>query len=208
MSARGPGGHGLSVRVIACLLLGLAVGPLMGAATPRVEPIQPLAVRVGTARDCARGVGSVALSGDARLTGTSCGDWLWPTEGPKQILRAFVAPATPYSAGHRGIDIYAPPGTAILAPIDSTVYFAGFVVDRPVLTLAHADYLASFEAVDASVEVGETVRAGEVVGVSEEGPHCSGCVHFGLRLRGVYVSPLLVLGEVPRAVLLPLSGSP
>ena len=41
--------------------------------------------------------------------------WTWPVQGP--VLRPFVFGIDPYKAGqHRGIDIGAPTGTAVLAP--------------------------------------------------------------------------------------------
>ncbi len=133
--------------------------------------------------------------------------WAWPVPPPLQIVRPYQAPATPYSSGHRGIDIAGAPHESVLAPADGVVYFVGFVVDRPVLTLEHGDFLASFEPVEAHVSVGDAVHAGDVVGQLASGEHCSDCMHFGVRFRGEYVSPLLLLGGVPRAILLPRWGS-
>ncbi len=132
--------------------------------------------------------------------------WLWPVVGHRQILRPFVAPADRYSAGHRGLDVFGVPGSVVLAPADGIVYFAGKVVDRPVLTLEHPDeVLASFEPVEALVGPAASSTAGEQIGVVGTGGHCSEvCVHVGMRLRGEYVSPLLFLGGAIRAVLLPL----
>ncbi|CAN5392767.1 hypothetical protein BH09ACT1_BH09ACT1_26740 [soil metagenome] len=131
--------------------------------------------------------------------------WLWPVAPPHPITRGFVAPASEYGAGHRGIDLAAPPGTTVLSPADGTVYFAGVVVDRPVLTLSQAGgVLSSYEPVASALAVGTTVRRGEVIGTTASGGHCSGgCLHFGVRLHGQYVSPLNYLGGVTRPVLLP-----
>ena len=133
--------------------------------------------------------------------------WLWPVGPPHAIARPFVAPATPYGAGHRGIDIRAPSGSVVRAPADGVVFFTGFVVDRPVLSIAHAGgVLSSFEPVVASVAAGDHVRRGQVIGTLLAG-HCSStCLHLGARVAGQYVNPLLFLGEVPRAVLLPVRG--
>lgn len=132
-------------------------------------------------------------------------DWQWPRGLPVTVTGAFVAPPTPYSAGHRGIDLSAPPGTAVLAPFEGTVSFTGVVVDRPVITIDHAgDLRSSFEPVEASVAVGERVSAGQQIGTVAMGGHCSlDCFHFGVRVHGQYLSPLVLLGGVPRAVLLP-----
>jgi murein DD-endopeptidase MepM/ murein hydrolase activator NlpD len=131
--------------------------------------------------------------------------WSWPVGPPHALARPFVAPATAYGAGHRGIDIRAPAGSVVRAPADGVVHFAGFVVDRPVLSISHASgVLSSFEPVVASVATGDHVRRGQVVGVLLAGHCASSCLHLGARVGGQYVNPLLFLGEVPRAVLLPV----
>jgi murein DD-endopeptidase MepM/ murein hydrolase activator NlpD len=41
--------------------------------------------------------------------------WTWPVDGP--VLQTFYVDANPYAGGqHRGIDVGAPVGTAVLAP--------------------------------------------------------------------------------------------
>lgn len=131
--------------------------------------------------------------------------WSWPVPSPHPIARPFIAPETPYSAGHRGIDIRAPVGASVLAPDDGVVRFAGWVVDRPVLSIDHGDgVLSSFEPVEALVAAGDRVARGQVVGTLVAG-HCpSGCLHLGLRVDGAYLNPLLFLGGLERAVLYPL----
>jgi murein DD-endopeptidase MepM/ murein hydrolase activator NlpD len=174
-------------------------------------------------------------------------NWEWPVTDQRVILRPFAAPAHRYGAGHRGIDIAA--SGPVLAPADGVVHFAGTVVDRAVLSIAHpGGYLSSFEPVTTSLRRGDSVRRGEAIGQLEatgqlggadqtesattsedaadtEGSinfdidrsiagqpdgkitdtsHCgSPCLHFGVRLNGEYVSPLLLVGAVPRSVLLP-----
>ena len=130
------------------------------------------------------------------------GRWSWPVEGAHQILRPFIAPATPYSAGHRGIDIAA--SGNVYAPADGVVHFAGFVVSRDVLSISHAGgVVSSYEPVASSLHAGDVVTRGEVIGTIEPG-HCSiPCLHFGVRIDGQYVSPLLFLGGIPHSVLLP-----
>lgn len=134
--------------------------------------------------------------------------WEWPLEPPVRVTEPFRAPPTPYAAGHRGIDLAAAPGTLVRAAADGVVAFAGPVAGRGVLSIAHGDGVVSaIEPVAASVAVGDHVTAGAVVAVTSDGGHCDGgCVHFGVRVHGEYVSPLLFLGGLPRAVLLPLAG--
>ncbi len=131
--------------------------------------------------------------------------WAWPVPAPHPVVRPFVAPATAYGAGHRGVDISAPVGSLVRSPADGVVHFAGVVVDRPVLSIAHAGgVLSSFEPVVATVSAGDAVRRGQVVGTLAAGHCTSGCLHLGARIDGEYVNPLLLLGEVRWAVLLPV----
>ena len=130
--------------------------------------------------------------------------WSWPLAPPHPIARPFIAPPTPYSAGHRGIDITAAPGADVLAPAAGFVHFSGVVVDRPVLSIRHpGGLISSFEPVISPFKVGDAVSRGQVVGALEAGHCASACLHFGVRLHGEYVSPLNYLGGVARAVLLP-----
>ena len=130
--------------------------------------------------------------------------WAWPTPAPHALVRQYLAPATPYGPGHRGIDI-ATDSVEVTAPADGVVHFAGVVVDRPVLSVRHlGGLLSSFEPVSTVLVEGDAVERGQVVGTLERG-HCPQqlCLHFGVRLDGEYVNPLLLLGGVPRSVLLP-----
>ncbi len=131
--------------------------------------------------------------------------WVWPVDGPRLVIRPFLAPATPYAAGHRGVDLAAvADAVEVRAVTSGIVHFAGIVVDRPVITVRTGQVLATVEPVTPVVAIGERVRAGQVIGILEPG-HCGeACVHLGVRLAGEYVSPLLYLGGLRRAVLLPL----
>ncbi len=134
--------------------------------------------------------------------------WNWPVGPPVSLVEPFRAPPTPYAAGHRGIDLAAAPGATVRAPADGVVSFAGPVAGRPVLSIDHGDGIVSaIEPVVSSTSAGASVDQGEPVGVVGSGGHCDdACVHLGVRLHGEYVSPMLFLGGVPRAVLLPLGG--
>ncbi|CAN5531629.1 hypothetical protein BH10ACT7_BH10ACT7_05080 [soil metagenome] len=133
--------------------------------------------------------------------------WRWPVDTPHPVVRPYIAPASPYAPGHRGIDIAAPAGT-VYAPAGGTVHFAGTVVDRPVLSIRHSGgLLSSYEPVTTSLHAGDGVARGQVIGSVSSGHCASACLHFGVRLHGEYISPLSLLGEIPRAVLLPTRGS-
>ncbi|UTT61809.1 peptidoglycan DD-metalloendopeptidase family protein [Microcella humidisoli] len=131
--------------------------------------------------------------------------WVWPVDGPRIIVRPYLAPATPYAAGHRGVDLGASgSGAEVVAVTSGIVHFAGVVVDRPVITVRQGQVLATVEPVTPLVAAGDRVEVGQVIGLLEPG-HCARpCVHLGVRVAGEYVSPLLYLGGLQRAVLLPL----
>lgn len=135
--------------------------------------------------------------------------WVWPVANPHPVLRPFVAPETPYSTGHRGIDIAAPVGSAVRAPAAGIVHFSGFVVDRNLISIDHGGgIISSFEPVLSHLSEGTLVHRGEKIGVLQSG-HCrTPCLHLGARSYGKYVSPLNFLGGIPYSVLLPTRPLP
>ncbi len=150
---------------------------------------------------CLASPGAASLASAAVVSGTAP-SWGWPVRGVHTIVRPFIAPATPYSAGHRGIDLAA--SGDVLAPADGVVHFSGLVVDQDVLSIEHpGDVLSSYEPVLSPLHAGDLVTRGEVIGTIEPGHCAESCLHFGVRIHGQYVSPLLFLGGVPHSVLLP-----
>jgi len=133
-------------------------------------------------------------------------DYAPPLPRPLQLLRGFDPPAVRWGSGHRGVDLAAPTGTAVLAPGAGTVSFAGTVAGRGVVTVAHPDGLrSSVEPVTAGVTTGDVVHVGEPLGRLEStGSHCapSSCLHWGVRDAHGYVDPLRLLRGGP-TVLLP-----
>ncbi|MGJ9424823.1 M23 family metallopeptidase [Nesterenkonia halotolerans] len=137
---------------------------------------------------------------------------LWRSPVPAAELRPFAAPPSPWGAGHRGVDMGPlSAGATIRAPADGQVSFTGVVVDRPVLSIDHrSGYLSSFEPVEGSLEVGDAVSAGDPVGTLAPGNgHCTApCLHWGVRLHGKYINPLLLTGDLEPSVLLPVQRLP
>ncbi|WP_458041682.1 MULTISPECIES: murein hydrolase activator EnvC family protein [Bacteria] len=180
---------------------------------PRAAPFR--FVRAGavvlTAVLLAGSFGAAALADETEIGGTDRGDanaWSWPVAPPFRIVRDYVAPAHAYGPGHRGIDI-APRGeTSVRAPDDGVVAFAGRVVDRSVVTIDHGRGIVStLEPVEATVAAGEWVQRGDVVGMLSVGGHTEpGALHLGARMDGEYLNPLVLLGAMPRAVLLPYAA--
>ncbi|KHK97582.1 peptidase M23 [Microbacterium mangrovi] len=130
--------------------------------------------------------------------------WVWPTASHRVIV-AYAAPATRYGPGHRGIDIAAPIGSGVAAPAAGIVAFSGRVAGRPVLTIDHGDGIVStLEPVASDAAAGDVVRGGERVGTVAVGGHADpDTVHLGARRNGEYINPMLLLGGIPHAILLP-----
>lgn len=155
---------------------------------------------------------AIAVAPPPRAAGSSASlsglDWTWPAE-PVRIVAPFVQPAHAYGSGHRGIDLEV--SDAVRAPADGIVAFAGPVAGRGVLTIDHGGGLVTtLEPVQTSLPPGAPVRRGEAVANVARGGHApDGSVHVGVRWNGEYVNPMLLLAEIPRAVLLPCcAGQP
>lgn len=147
---------------------------------------------------------ALVLAATAATTAPGGGaPWSWPVDGDRTVLRPFIAPATPYGPGHRGVDLLST-GDALAAPADGVVRFAGMVAGRPVLSIDHGDgVISSYEPVVAAVIAGDLVVRGEPLGTIQAG-HCpQRCVHLGVRVAGEYRNPLLWLGGWIRPILLP-----
>lgn len=131
--------------------------------------------------------------------------WLWPVDGTREVVEPFVAPAHDYGPGHRGIDILAGAGAIVRAPADGVVAFRGIVVDRPLITIDHGSAIVStFEPVVSELAPGTVVQAGDEIGTVATGGHTApGDLHIGVRLNESYINPMLMFGDVPRAILLP-----
>lgn len=136
-------------------------------------------------------------SADASAAGVASASYGWPTGVPAEVVRAFDDPTAPWAPGHRGVDLAALPGAPVRAAGPGAVVFAGWVVDRPLVSVQHPDGLrTTYEPVEPSVTAGQAVAAGGVIGTVAADPlHCpSGCLHWGAR-RGPddYVDPLALL---------------
>ncbi|MDQ0645711.1 M23 family metallopeptidase [Microbacterium murale] len=131
--------------------------------------------------------------------------WVWPVDGPREVTSPFRAPAHDYGPGHRGLDMSAPVGAVVHAPADGIVAFRGVVVDRPLLTIDHGDgIVTTLEPVDSTLTPGAPVTRGEEIGTVANGGHSpDDQLHLGVRYNDVYVNPMLMFGDVPRAILLP-----
>ncbi len=134
----------------------------------------------------------------------SAAAWVWPAS-PFRLERPFVAPPHDYGPGHRGLDLTPLGADGLVAPAAGIVAFAGQVAGRGILTIDHGDGLVTtLEPIDSALTAGTPVGRGDPVGTLSTGGHAEpGALHFGVRLHGEYINPLVLLGGVPRAVLLP-----
>ncbi|BCJ42451.1 peptidase M23 [Actinoplanes ianthinogenes] len=137
------------------------------------------------------------------------GPYGWPVTPPR-VTRRFELPPQPWLAGHRGVDLAAPPGTTVRSAGPGIVVYAQVLAGRGVVSVAHAGGLRStYEPVTAAVTVGDRVAAGDPLGTLDTGhPGCpvAACLHWGVRQAGGYLDPLTLLG-LGRVRLLPLPGA-
>lgn len=135
--------------------------------------------------------------------------WGWPLDPAPAVARPFHAPPTPWSAGHRGVDLTASVGQSVLSAGVGRVTFAGLVAGRGVVVVTHPSGLrTSYEPVTQAAVIGALVRRGARIGVlAGVAGHCAPatCLHWGLRRGETYLDPLTLLGGGP-PVLKPLSG--
>jgi murein DD-endopeptidase MepM/ murein hydrolase activator NlpD len=130
-----------------------------------------------------------------------------PVSEPASVLTPFRPPPTPYSAGHRGVDLAAESGAPVLGAAAGLVSFAGSVAGRGVIVLQHPDGLSTeYEPVSTTVTAGQLVRAGQRIG-RVQGQHVAcapaSCLHWGARRGGHYLDPMSLLARLGVVRLLP-----
>jgi murein DD-endopeptidase MepM/ murein hydrolase activator NlpD len=118
----------------------------------------------------------------------------WPLSGSPVVQQGFDPPTVVWGRGHRGVDLVAQPGQAILAAAGGGVAFVGSIAGKPVISIDHGGIRTTYEPVISTLHVGERVAFGQVIGVLGTGGHCQGCLHWGLREGKNYLDPLLLVG--------------
>jgi len=186
-------------RLLACLLLGLVLGLLVAGPVGLSAP-------AGLSSPAVRLAGAVAPTVPSATTG-----WQAPLPLPLAVVRLFAPPPTRYAAGHRGVDLAAPPGATVTAAGAGTVAFAGVLAGRGVVSVRHADGLrTTYEPLTGlRVHRGTAVAAGAPLGLlatGHAGCPTSACLHWGLISDGTlrppgYLDPLLLLGRGPPRLL-------
>ncbi|MGW0120925.1 M23 family metallopeptidase [Streptomyces sp. NPDC003327] len=151
---------------------------------------------------------ATALSTLSTLTTLTTLTALWPVgPPPPDILRGWHPPPGPYAAGHRGVDLAAPPGAPVLAPAAGTVTFAGPVGGRGVVTLTLTGtgtppLRTTFSPVTPLIAPGTRVAPGTPLARVSTGTHCpESCLHWGLLRGDTYLNPLRLLHRPPSRLL-------
>jgi len=139
-------------------------------------------------------------------------EWEWPIAGTHEVGRPFDAPATEYSAGHRGVDLPGETGDAVTAVADGKVAFAGSVAGVGVVVIEHGHTQSTYQPVTATVKRGQSVRAGTPIGtLVQRGSHCLSrpCLHLGRKVGELYADPLeLMRGSSQIRLVNPLGAPP
>lgn len=137
------------------------------------------------------------------------GPWGWPLTGPHQVGRPFAPPASTYGAGHRGADLPSAEGAPVRAAAAGRITYAGLLAGRGVVVVTHGALRTTYEPVVASVQVGQSVALGEVLGrlsAGHAGCAVAACLHWGLRRGEQYLDPVRLVERGP-VRLLPLHGA-
>ncbi|MCA5923998.1 murein hydrolase activator EnvC family protein [Curtobacterium oceanosedimentum] len=205
-----PGPVVLLLTVVMAVLGSAPVaGSAPASASASASASRLVSVWAAGSGSAAAGSGSGSASVPARPDRAEA-RWVWPT-GSRVVERAWEAPSSDYSAGHRGLDVPASLGATAVAVADGTVAFAGAVGGRSVVTIDHGGGLVStLDSAEPLVSAGDEVRQGDAVGRVAVGhcPAAAPCLHLGARVDGRYVDPMPYLPPAEWPVLLPESAWP
>ena len=131
-----------------------------------------------------------------QYTGTITG-FIWPCPDYKRISSYFgprPQPVPGASTNHKGIDLTAPYGTAILASASGTVTTSTHSNSAGnYIVIAHGNGISTVYMHCSSllVSVGDNVEQGEVIAkVGSTGFSSGNHLHFGIIKNGTYVDPL------------------
>jgi len=171
-------------------LIALSMAAILGSFAPGAARTATPGVR--TSPPAILGAGRVPFLPAAA---PAFGTYGWPVHGP--VIRGYVEPPDPYSAGHRGIDIAAPFGSVLRAAQRGVVAFAGYVAGALYISIDHPDGVrTTYSWISAaSVTKGQQVTKGQSIGRTGHGhpdvatPH----LHFGARVGSTYLDPMLLL---------------
>lgn len=180
-----------------------------------VVPVLPVGA-VAAAPDADRLPGASAASALPAVGATAAGATdpvgTWPLRPDPEVVHGFDPPATPWGAGHRGVDLLGHPGQVVRSALPGTVSYAGALAGRGVVVVSHGATRTTYEPVSAAagLSVGDPVGAGDRLGVLEAaGSHCAprSCLHWGWIEGATYLDPLRLVGLGPVRLLPFLDGT-
>lgn len=121
---------------------------------------------------------------------------------PGSVVASFDPPTQPGLSGHRGVDLEAAEGEFVVAAAAGTVFFAGQVAGRPVISIQHSDGIrTTYDAVNPIVKSGDHVYRGQQIGTIAPSVHITKPtgthLDWGAKLGDEYVDPLSLLRPFP-----------
>lgn len=126
----------------------------------------------------------------------------WPVPGP--VLSVFAAPADPWDAGHRGVDLQVRTGQPVHPMAPGLVTWSGTVAGDTWTSVMHPDgVLTSYGPLQAPLgaPLGTPVASDDVIGRARGDAHGTpGRLHVGARLHGRYIDPAGLVADGPRLV--------
>ncbi len=131
----------------------------------------------------------------------SGGIFVWPCPGSTRVTSDYgarLSPTAGASSDHKGIDIGADYGAAIVAAADGTVTYAGYnsgMGNYVMISHGSGLYTVYGHCCALMVQTGDTVSAGQTIAqVGSTGISTGNHLHFGVSKDGSYVSPWNYLG--------------
>lgn len=134
---------------------------------------------------------------------------VWPLVPRPKVVTGFDPPAQDWHSGHRGVDLAGTSGQEVRAAQAGDITYAGRLAGVGIVVVSHGATRTTYQPVVASVRVGQSVAAGQVIGALHAfGSHCwpRVCLHWGLVSGEKYLDPLTLVGAEP-VRLLPLLTS-
>lgn len=146
-------------------------------------------------------VATVLWSAQHPIQAKAESSWVLPVSTPAALSRAYLAPLTKFTAGHRGLDYLLNDGDEVFAPSNGQIAYIGSVAGKPVVSILHPTGLRStLEPVCSTLLLGDFVETGQAIGVvCAHGykSHCPNiCLHWGLKVGENYLNPLALTGAL------------
>ena len=140
---------------------------------------------------------SAALAPSAALSVDQKGTAVLPASGV--WLRLPVIPWPNWKAGHRGLDIQAPPDSELFAPTTGQITWNGRIGKSFGITIdAGSNIKHTVTGIDSELKVGQKVWRGQFIGWAIVNQHCENldCIHWSVRQNGRYIDPRWLLKPI------------